>query len=107
MDQLGTARCGLLVARGLVPTLTLATPLRQVVLIVPIVHLHSSHDWISMVLIPLDAQLVVDIPDAGDGLQDVLGESLRLPALDGPREGHFAVLDADLNAGGVEHAVMG
>ena len=73
VDRLGTARCGLLVARGLVPALTLATPLRRVVLIVPIAHLHSSHDWIPMVLIPLDAQLVVDVPDAGDGLQDVLG----------------------------------
>jgi hypothetical protein len=48
----------------------------------------------------------VDVPDAGDRLEDILGQALRLPALDGSRKGYLAILDLDLDTGGVEHAVM-
>ena len=49
----------------------------------------------------------MDIPDAGDRIEDILGQALRLPALDGSREGYLTILDVDLDTGGVEHAVMG
>jgi hypothetical protein len=76
-------------------------------LTVTLSHLSLGHERILVALIPLDAQLVVDVPDPGDAVKNVLCQALRLPALDAPGEGHFAVLDVDVNACGVKHAVIG
>jgi hypothetical protein len=57
-------------------------------------------------LVTLNPQLVVDVSNSGDRIEDVLGQALRLPALDSPREGHLPVLGLNLNTRGVEHAVM-
>ena len=69
-DRLRTARSSLrLVALGL----TAALALSVAALVFTVTHLGLRHDRIPMVLIALDAQLVVDIPDAGYGVEDVLG----------------------------------
>ena len=85
----------------LAPALPVAGP------VVALAHLTLGHDRILMTLIPLHAQLIVDVPDPGDPIEDILGNPLGLSALDRSGEGHLAVLDLDLNPRGVEHAVMG
>ena len=72
MDRLGSARSGLrLVARGLIPALAL--PAAALVSI--LAHLRLGHERIlvALSLVPLNAQLVVDVSDAGYGVKDVLG----------------------------------
>jgi len=75
---------------------------------VTLIHLRLGHERILVVLslIRLDAQLVVDVLDAGYRVEDVLGEPLRLPTLDSSGEGYLAILDAHLDTRGVKHAVM-
>jgi hypothetical protein len=104
LDRLRGGRSGLcLLTLGL--TAALALPVAA--LAVTVTHLSLRHDGIPMVLIPLDAQLVVDVSNPGDRIENVLGQALRLAALDNPREGYLAVLDLDLNTRCVKHAVMG
>ena len=55
----------------------------------------------------LDAQAVVDLADAGEILEGVLGDPLLAPAVDGAFEGDLAVLDPHLDVGGVDVAVAG
>ncbi len=88
--------------------LTAALALAVADLAVTLIHLRLGHERILVVLslIRLDAQLVVDVLDAGYGVEDVLGEPLRLPALDSSRKGYLAILDAHLDTRGVKHAVM-
>ena len=104
LDRLRSGRSGL---RLFTLRLTAALALPVAALAVTVTHLSLRHDRIPMVLIPLNAHLVVDVPDAGDRVEDVLGQALRLPALDSPSEGHFTVLNPDLNPRGIQHAVMG
>ena len=81
LDRLGTVRSGLRLATL---GLTAALALSVASLAVTLTHLSLGHEWIlvALSLNSLDAQLVVDVPDAGDGVEDVLGQPLRLPALD-------------------------
>ena len=78
-------------------------------LAVTLTHLSLRHERIlvTLSLITLSPQLIVDVSDPGDRIENILRQALRLPALDSPGEGHFPVLDSDLDSGGVEHAVMG
>jgi len=69
-DRLRAARSSLRLA-----TLGLTTALALSVAapVFTVTHLGLRHDRIPVVLITLDAQLVVDIPDAGYGVEDALG----------------------------------
>src|SRR5215211_3834266 len=106
LDRLRGGRSGL---RLFTLRLTAALALPVAALAVTVTHLSLGHERIlvALSLVPLNAQLVVDVPDAGDRVEDVLGQALRLPTFDSPREGYLAVLDPDLNTPGVKHAVMG
>jgi hypothetical protein len=53
--------------------LTTALALSVAAPVFTVTHVGLRHDRIPMVLIALDAQLVVDVPDAGYGVEDVLG----------------------------------
>jgi hypothetical protein len=106
LDRLRSGRSGL---RLFTLRLTAALALPVAALAVTVTHLSLGHERIlvALSLVPLNAQLVVDVPDAGDRVENVLGQALRLPALDSPCEGHFTVLNPDLNPRGIQHAVMG
>src|SRR5215213_7192466 len=106
LDRLRGGRSGL---RLFTLRLTAALALPVAALAVTVTHLSLGHERIlvALSLVPPNAQLVVDVPDAGDRVEDVLGQALRLPALDSPCEGHFTVLNPDLNPRGIQHAVMG
>ena len=69
-DRLRTARSSLRLATL---GLTAALALSVAALVFTVTHLCLRHDRIPVVLITLDAQLVVDIPDAGYGVEDALG----------------------------------
>jgi hypothetical protein len=105
-DWLLAAPAGL---RLVTPGLTAALALPAGAIGIILAHLRLGHERIlvALSLVPLNAQLVVDVSNPGDRIENVLGQALCLPALDSPREGYLAVLDLDLNTRGVKHAVMG
>ena len=106
MDRLRAARSCL---RLVTPGLTAALALPAAALVSILVHLRLGHEWIlvALSLVSLNAQLVVDVSHPGDRIENILGQALRLPTLDSPRERYLAVLDLDLDTRGVKHAVMG
>jgi hypothetical protein len=53
------------------------------------------------------AQVVLDVGDAGHPLGNVLGPPPRLAAVHRARERHLAAADADLDVGGVDVRVVG
>src|SRR3954471_19747978 len=55
----------------------------------------------------LDPQLIVDVFDAGDRLEGVLGHALGLSAFDGAGQCYLALLDLHLDVLGIELAVLG
>src|SRR5688500_16298422 len=51
---------------------------------------------------PRDAELVVDLPDTGDGFDQVFGVPLRAAAVHGAGEGDFAVLHLHFDVGCID-----
>jgi hypothetical protein len=60
-----------------------------------------------LAILLLDAQVVVDILEAGDTIKRILDLALGLAAINGAAQGHLAVLHLDINIAGVNCAMVG